>query len=125
MSGKKQPLNGKPASTPGGQRSTIKPRMPSKDLQKLLASVYNQFQRLDDRDANTCARAAFIFHMTDWLDDLQRLTAIYEHPDQVDRKQAGRDIAGFLFHVIPHLKAAGRLLVDDIPDAFDPDPAKA
>jgi hypothetical protein len=28
-------------------------------------------------------------------------------------------LIGFLYHVIPHLKAAGRLLVDDISDPLD------
>jgi hypothetical protein len=93
---------------------------PSKDLQKLLAAVYNQFQRLGDRAANAEARRDFVFHMTDWLPDFDRLRAIYEHPEQCDRREAGREIAGFLYHVIPHLKAAGRLLLDKIPDAFEP-----
>jgi hypothetical protein len=93
--------------------------MPSKELQKLLGSIYHQFQKLDDPKANARAKQDFIFHMTDWLADLRRLTAIYEHPEKVDRQSAGYDIAGFLYHVIPHLKAAGRILLDTIPDAFD------
>jgi hypothetical protein len=94
--------------------------MASKDLQKLLASVYNRLQRLDDRAANAEARQDFIFHMTDWLYNLDYLTAIYDHPEQWNPNEAGREIAGFLYHVIPHLKAAGRLLLDKIPDAFEP-----
>jgi hypothetical protein len=93
--------------------------MPSKALQKLLASVYNHFQRLDDRKANANARRDFVFHMTDWLSDLDHLVAIYKHPERVDAEQAS-EIVGFLYHVIPHLNAAGRLLLDDIPDAFEP-----
>ncbi len=93
--------------------------MPSKQLQKLLASIYDRFQKLDDPVANAQARQDFVFHMTDWLDDLDRLVAIYEHPEQFDRKSAGCDIAGFLYHAIPHLKAAGRLLLEEIPDAFE------
>lgn len=93
--------------------------MPSKDLQKLLAAVYNRFQRLDDRATNARARQDFVFHMTDWLDDLHRLITIYQHPEDVDLKGAGIDIAGFLYHAIPHLKAAGQLLLEEIPDAFE------
>lgn len=119
MSARKQPLNGKLASLPGARRLKTKPRMPSRALQKVLASVYDQFQRLDDREANANARQDFVFHMTDWLDDLDRLAAIYRHPERFSRKAAG-DIAGILYHVIPHLKAAGRLLLDEIPDAFEP-----
>jgi hypothetical protein len=119
MSVKRRPLNGKHASTPGELQSSASPTMPSKDLQKLLASVYDQFQKLDNPKADAKAKQDFIFHMTDWLDDLQRLTAIYEHPNTFGRSSAGRDIVGFLYHVIPHLKAAGRLLLNDVPDAFE------
>ena len=99
--------------------------MPTKELQKLLASVYNRYQRLDDRAADARAREDFVFHMTDWLDDLDRLKAIYEHPEQFDRLEAGREIFGFLIHVIPHLKAAGRLLLDEISDPFEQAETKA
>jgi hypothetical protein len=119
MSARKPLRNGRRVSTAGVPPSKGL-KAPGKDLQKLLASVYNQFQRLDDRAANAEARRDFVFHMTDWLSDLDRLRAIYDHPEQCDRCEAGRDIAGFLYHVIPHLKAAGRLLLDKIPDAFEP-----
>jgi hypothetical protein len=119
MSAKKPLRNGRRASTVGAPPSNAL-NEPSKALAKLLAAVYNQFQRLDNRAANAEARRDFVFHMTDWLDDLDRLQAIYHHPEQWDREEAGREIAGFLYHVIPHLKAAGRLLLDEVPDAFEP-----
>jgi hypothetical protein len=118
MSARKPLRNGKPASPNGGPQSQ-KPKMPSKDLRKLLTTVYNQLQRLDDSAANAVARQDFVFHMTDWLDDLDRLKMILDHPDQVDRRKAASEIAGILYHIIPHLKAAGRLLLDNIPDAFE------
>jgi hypothetical protein len=93
--------------------------MPSKELERLLGAVYRRYQRLDDRAADSQARQDFIFHMTDWLDDLDRLKAIYDNPDKIDRAEAGREIFGFLIHVIPHLKAAGRLLLDEISDPFE------
>src|SRR5438093_582130 len=117
MSAKKPQRNGKLVSTRGGP-SLQKPRLPSKELETLLARVYDQFRRLDDRAANVEARSDFVFHMSDWFEDLARLQAIYKHPDQFDRRKAGQEIAGFLYHVIPHLNAAGRLLLEEIPDAF-------
>ena len=104
---------------PGGPQSKVKITMPSKELRNLLGSVYHQYQKLADPKANARAKQDFIFHMTDWLEDLRRLTAIYKAPGSHDRKRAGCDVAGFLYHVIPHLKAAGRLLLDRIPDAFE------
>jgi hypothetical protein len=56
--------------------------------------------------------------MTDWSEDLERLVDWYKHPEKLDREAAGTLVAAFLYHVIPHLKAAGRLLLDEIPDAF-------
>ena len=106
---------------PGELQSKPTITMPSKKLQKLLGSIYHQYQKLDDPKANARAKHDFIFHMTDWLDDLRRLTAIYEHPEKYDRQSAGCEVAGFLYHVVPHLKAAGRLLLDSIPDAFEND----
>ncbi len=119
MSAKKRRLNGRPASTIGEPLSKIEFTLPSKDLRKLLGSIYHRYQKLDDPKANAIAKRDFIFHMTDWLDDLRRLSAIYEHPSKFDRQTAGDVVAGFLYHVIPHLKAAGRLLLDQIPDAFE------
>jgi hypothetical protein len=119
MSARKHPPNGKPGSTLGELPSKIEFTMPSKELRKLLGSIYHQYQKLDDPKANAVARQDFIFHMTDWLDDLRRLSALFEHPGRFDRQRAGCTVAGFLYHVIPHLKAAGRLLLDYIPDTFD------
>jgi hypothetical protein len=62
--------------------------------------------------------------MTDWLDDLDRLKAIFDHPEHFDRVQAGQEIFGFLIHVIPHVKAAGRLLLNEISDPFEEAVAK-
>ncbi len=86
-----------------------------------LSGLPSGAQGLKDakRAANAKAREDFVFHMTDWLNDLRSLAAVYEHPAQADRKQAGMVVAGFLYHVLPHLKAAGRLLLDGIPDAFE------
>jgi len=64
-------------------------------------------------------RYDFVFHMTDWEKDLGELVEIFKHPEKWDEESASPLIMGFLYHVIPHLKAAGRLLLDDIPDAFE------
>ncbi len=119
MSTKKRPLNGRPASTLGELPSKIEFTMPSKELRKLLGSIYHRFQKLENPKANAVAKQDFVFHMTDWLDDLRRLAAIYKNPGKFDRQSAGHIVAGFLYHVIPHLRAAGRLLLDQIPDAFE------
>jgi hypothetical protein len=76
----------------------------------LLAAVYNRYQKLPDRAANAQARRDFVFHMTDWLEDVERLTEVFRHPTQVERESAGNAVYGFLIHALPHLMEAGRLL---------------
>ena len=68
-------------------------------------------------------RLDFIFHMTDWLDDLRRLNRIVEAPGSQSLEDSRHDLAGFLYHVIPHLRAAGRILVGSGPDPFEDDEA--
>jgi hypothetical protein len=65
-------------------------------------------------------RHDFIFHMTDWSDDLERLADLFKHPEQQEEESASVFLIGFLYHVIPHLNAAGRLLLDEVGDPFAP-----
>jgi hypothetical protein len=63
-------------------------------------------------------RHDFVFHMTDWKDDLEWLAALYEDPDSLDEDEATTQLIGLLYHVVPHLNAAARLLLDRIDDPF-------
>jgi hypothetical protein len=112
MSGKKQARNGKPASTPSGKRSGGKAALQRSELQRLLACIYNTYQKLDDPAANKTCRRDFVFHMTDWEDNLRALAELYEHPEQFCRADAGRIVAGFLYHATAHVMEATRLLLD-------------
>jgi hypothetical protein len=96
---------------------------PSPKLKMLLAKVFDDLReglRKEER-ATTYAelRQDFVFHMTDWLNDLSKLYEMYQHPEKVRLDDASLGVMGFLYHVIPHLSAAGRLLLDEIPDAFE------
>ena len=110
MSAKKLPLNGKPESTPIGLLSKRQHTLPSEKLQRLLRAVYNSYQRLDDPAANATARQDFAFHMTDWMDDLERLAAMYAQPDEFSKAAADDIVYAFIIHAVPHLMEAGRLL---------------
>jgi hypothetical protein len=83
---------------------------PTRELKRVLRSVYNRFRRLDDPAANAEARDDFVFHLTDWIDDLERLAALFAHPEHVDKKIAAEIVYAFLIHALPHLMEAGRLL---------------
>jgi hypothetical protein len=96
------------------------------DLRDLLGQVFDQAQsglrselaeqgRAEDYDR---IRHDFVFHMTDWLDDLTKYHAMAEAPEVWKIDRATTFVIGFLYHVVPHLNAAGRLLLDEIADTF-------
>jgi hypothetical protein len=68
-------------------------------------------------------RDTFVFQMFDWVDDLDRLAELRRSPDAVDIDKATGFLIGCLYHVIPHLNAAGRLLLGDVGDPFADDEA--
>jgi hypothetical protein len=78
----------------------------------LLARIYDHYQKLDDPAANKVCRQDFIFHMSDWEDNLRALAELYEHPEVFDKTNAERIVAGFLYHATHHIMEAARLLLD-------------
>jgi len=91
-------------------------------LRKLLGRVFDSGQeglRAElPADEYERRRHDFIFHMTDWLQDLTEYANLVEHPEKWKLKEATTFLIGFLYHVLPHLNAAGRLLLDEIKDPF-------
>jgi hypothetical protein len=85
-------------------------------LDRLLAAVYDSFQKKEPRKFNDQCRRDFVFNMTDWSKDLERLAELYKNPEKFTKADANQVVSGFLDHVIPHLRAAGRLLLDYSPD---------
>lgn len=67
-------------------------------------------------------RDDFVFHMTDWALDLERLARLYKKPQ--DNATATELVVTFLSHATPHLSAAGRLLLDGVPDTFADSPGR-
>jgi hypothetical protein len=63
-------------------------------------------------------RHAFVFHMTDWQRDLRSLMDLSQHPEGRNVKATTTEIIAILVHIIPHLNAAGRLLLDEISDPY-------
>lgn len=116
MSVKKPRLNGNLVSRLSNSRSKTTKPSPTKKLEQLLAAVYNSLQKIGDPKSNARRRRNFVFHMTDWMEDLDRLSELYKNPDQFDQKAAAEVVAHFLLHAIPHLRAAGRLALDYNPD---------
>jgi hypothetical protein len=107
------------------KRRTVSLR-PSQGLCDLLGKIFDDSRSGERKvlgaEEYNRRRHDFIFHMTDWLNDLHRLTALYKNPAKQDPDDAGTEVIGFLYHVIPHLNAAGRLLLDEVGDPFADDP---
>jgi hypothetical protein len=110
MSGRKQPLNGK-----SGLTTSVAVSKSTSSLERKLSAIYGLYQRVDGGKASSRRRQHFVFNMMDWAEDLERLAALYKNPEKFDKKAAGEIVAGFLYHALPHLSAAGRLLLDFSP----------
>ncbi|WP_157732174.1 RHS repeat domain-containing protein [Thermogutta terrifontis] len=107
------------------ERTTRKNRHGEKSMsrkQKLEALLARAFEIGEDgkEDADFRKKQAdFVFHMTDWLSDLETLYNLVRNPEAWDAEQTRDFLIGFLIHVIPHLTTAGKLLVGEIPNPFD------
>jgi hypothetical protein len=85
-------------------------------IEELLRGVFSELHEHNEPEYAK-KRDDFVFHMTDWLDDLDDLRAIY-NAEETTKEVAARFIVSFIYHVAPHLNAAGRLLLDEVPDPF-------
>lgn len=126
----KKPLgNGNKKSAPGKKASGIQIEYPAPELEDLLGKVFDEAQGPLKKSLGLkeyrSRRGDFIFHMTDWLGDLKEVNQIYGYPEKCDLKKTTSQMIGILYHVIPHLNAAGRLLLDEVPDPFFPESPRA
>lgn len=97
-------------------------------LENLLEQVFDDCQEELREELSSTEyeqrRHDFVFHMLDWQEDLERLIQLYRTPQGRELHSVSVFLIGFLYHVIPHLNAAGRLLLESVPDPFAP-PASA
>jgi hypothetical protein len=93
--------------------------------EELLAKVFDGAReglRAElSRDEYERRRHEFVFHLGDAREDLARLAELLAEPDKLDEEAASALIIGFLYHAVPHLNAACRLLLDHIDDPFAED----
>ncbi len=112
MSVKKPLLNGVRSSKTARQNSNSKPSLARRRVEKLLGAAYDGF----NSKGKAVCRRNFIFHMTDWLNDLEQLGALYKHPEKFDKRSAEQIVAAFLYHVPWHVRAAARLMLQHTPE---------
>jgi len=88
-------------------------------LEDLLGKIFDDLRdgmrEEVTRDEYERLKRDFIFHMTDWRDDLVRFAELVSRPDDISQESATKFVVGFLYHVAPHLNVAHRLLLDDAP----------
>jgi len=127
MSEKKQQGNGKIGSGNGGMPSK-KANYPSPELEKLLAKVFDslhgELREELGSEAYQQRRRDFVFHLTDWLKDLNDLHELFSHPEKIAVDEAAIFLIGMLSHVVPHINAAGKLMLGKIPDPFAKKPKR-
>src|SRR5437879_2169188 len=96
--------------------------MPSGPLKKMLARVFDSMREEDrkrmSKPSYETKRRDFVFHMTDWLQDLEELSELYANPGKHRSREACVKLISILGHLVPHLNTAGRLLLDHISDPF-------
>jgi hypothetical protein len=88
------------------------------EIERVLARVFDELQKIKDPTEHARTREDFVFHMVDWIDNLEELFQLYANPKDHDIETSNNIIIGFLYHVIPHLNVAGRLLLDTISNPF-------
>jgi hypothetical protein len=81
-------------------------------LQERLSKVFDFWRGSSKLLRRKEYRLDFVFHMTDWLNDLDRLHHLYEDPKKYTDDEANNIVFGFLIHAMSHLKAAERILLD-------------
>src|ERR1051325_6577251 len=86
-------------------------------LQDMLRSVYDELQDSTVPDYDN-ARHDFVFHITECIDDMEELLRLFDQPREATATAATQRMVGFLYHVVPHLNAATRLLLGKVPDTF-------
>ncbi|MFL5341825.1 MAG: hypothetical protein ACJ8F7_16895 [Gemmataceae bacterium] len=101
-------------------RASLTPAASS--LDDLLVRVFKEFvkRRGLTRKEYDELKFDFVFHMRDAKEDFENLVQLYKHPEGRNAETELLFIIGFLHHVIPHLRAAGRILMgEEIKGAFE------
>ena len=87
---------------------------PNPELIAALEAAFDQYNDAGNAPAEHARlKREFIFHMTDWLSDLNALHQLYHSPETVKRAVAAETIFAFLVHALPHLSEAGRILLGE------------
>lgn len=87
-------------------------------LVDLLEQIFERVREGSEDKNFDKHRSDFVFHMTDWQGDLEKLYQMYINPEAWEPDSACDFVVGFLYHVVPHVRAAAKLLVGSTGDPF-------
>ena len=93
---------------------------PSRELEAYLRTVFNEF-RCTEKASDDKDLFDFVFHMTDWLDDLRKYAELCKNPEGFTLDEARDAIVGMLAHASGHIVAAARM-TDFFGDPFSSQP---
>ena len=83
-------------------------------LETKLLSFFKDMASAKEINNFEADRAKFVFHMTDWQDELSSLIRFFDKPDDYDQDQANRVLQELFYHVLPHLNAAAEIYDDAV-----------
>lgn len=86
------------------------------ELEKKLRVVFEGMHERSEPDFDS-RQHDFVFHMLDWVEDLNRLHALVSDPSKIAADEAERVVQEFLYHAAGHIAAAARLY-DEFRDPF-------
>ena len=97
----------------------------SKDFRELMRQVFDDCREGLRGELSSLeyekARELFAFHMDECVDDLKSLASMIENSSELQAEDASTKIIGVLYHVVPHLAEAHRLLLDEVRNPFAAD----
>ena len=70
-------------------------------------------------------RESFAFHMSDWAGDIEEARKLRNQCATISSAEAAERVVGLLYHLIPHLTEAGKLLLDGVVSEIAPTNSKA
>jgi hypothetical protein len=96
----------------------------NESLRNILRAVFEGLREKEEASFSE-KQEEFAFHIVECLDDFENLLMLLKKSassnETNENAMIAREIVGFLYHVVPHLTAASRLLLDGVPDTFSPD----
>jgi hypothetical protein len=81
-------------------------------LETKLLAFFQEMANIKEKNNFDSDSESFLFHMTDWRDELATLEQLFNRPDEVSQKDANQILRDLFFHLLPHLNAAAEIYDD-------------